>query len=93
MSFSASVRLAIKKTQPLLVSSCKSKLPSRKALHSGNGITNTGAVLPEPSKVTFGLIKVSLMATPCILVGGTISREFATWLEENELFVPEDDDD
>jgi hypothetical protein len=53
----------------------------------------SGAILPKPSQVRFGLVKVGLIVTPFLLGGATISREFAAWLEEHELFVPEDDDD
>ncbi|GFN78192.1 chromosome 22 open reading frame 32 [Plakobranchus ocellatus] len=55
--------------------------------------SETGAVLERPQQVRFGLIKVALTVTPFLLCGATISREFAAWLEEHELFVPDDDDD
>ncbi|GFR82965.1 chromosome 22 open reading frame 32 [Elysia marginata] len=55
--------------------------------------SDTGAVLQRPQQVRFGLIKVALTVTPFLLGGATISREFAAWLEEHELFVPDDDDD
>ena len=32
------------------------------------------------------------MALSGLLLGSNISRKFAAFLEENELFVPEDDD-
>ncbi|XP_055875573.1 essential MCU regulator, mitochondrial-like [Biomphalaria glabrata] len=53
----------------------------------------SGALLPRPTQVRFGLIKVALTITPFLLGGATLSREFAAWLEEHELFVPDDDDD
>lgn len=55
--------------------------------------SDTGAVLQRPEQVRFGLIKVALVVTPFLFGGATISREFAAWLEEHELFVPDDDDD
>lgn len=55
--------------------------------------TQSGAVLPEPEKVPFGLIGIVFTVIPGLLVGATISKYMANFLEENELFVPSDDDD
>lgn len=52
----------------------------------------TGAVLSKPEKTHFGLTKVTLIVVPFLYVGGIISREGAAWLEENDIFSPEDDD-
>ena len=54
--------------------------------------TETGGVLPKPIKNRFGLIKVTLVVIPFLLFGGVISREGAAWLEEHDIFSPEDDD-
>ncbi|RUS88952.1 hypothetical protein EGW08_003288 [Elysia chlorotica] len=71
------------------------KIKNNRGLQSIRLITtsDTGAVLKKPEQVRFGLIKVTLTVTPFLLGGATISREFAAWLEEHELFVPDDDDD
>ncbi|KAK7484665.1 hypothetical protein BaRGS_00024073 [Batillaria attramentaria] len=53
----------------------------------------TGALLEKPVHVRFGLIKVACTVTPFLTMGGILSREFAAWLEEHELFVPDEDDD
>ncbi|CAL1526362.1 unnamed protein product [Lymnaea stagnalis] len=53
----------------------------------------SGAILSRPQQVRFGLIKIAITITPFLLGGATLSREFAAWLEEHELFVPDDDDD
>jgi len=55
-------------------------------------ITGSGAVLSKPEKTRFGLTKVTLIVVPFLYVGGIISREGAAWLEENDIFSPEDDD-
>ena len=52
----------------------------------------TGAVLSKPEKTRFGLTKVTFIVVPFLYVGGIISREGAAWLEENDIFSPEDDD-
>lgn len=36
---------------------------------------------------------VMITVVPFLWGGAILSREFAAWLEEHELFVPEDDDD
>lgn len=53
----------------------------------------TGALLPEPRKVPFGLVGIAFTVVPGLLIGATISKYMANFLEENELFVPSDDDD
>ena len=54
--------------------------------------TSTGAILSKPEKKSFGLVKVTCVVIPFLYVGGVISREGAAWLEENDIFSPEDDD-
>ena len=53
----------------------------------------SGGVHSRPSAVRFGLVKVSVVTVPFLYLGATISKNGAAWLEENEIFVPEDDDD
>lgn len=55
--------------------------------------TATGAILPQPEKTSFGLVRVCVAVIPGLLIGATISKYMANFLEENELFVPSDDDD
>lgn len=59
---------------------------------STRSVTSTGVVLSKPEKTRFGLTKVTLIVVPFLYVGGIISREGAAWLEENDIFSPEDDD-
>ncbi len=54
--------------------------------------TSSGAILSKPEKKSFGLVKVTCIVIPFLYVGGLISREGAAWLEENDIFSPEDDD-
>lgn len=63
-------------------------LSVRTAVHSKNG-----TVLPEPARVSFGLLRVVLTVTAGLLIGAAISKNIANFLEENDLFVPSDDDD
>ncbi|XP_053325086.1 essential MCU regulator, mitochondrial [Spea bombifrons] len=55
--------------------------------------TSTGAFLPQPNKVSFGLLRVFSVVIPFLYVGTLISKNFAALLEEHDIFVPEDDDD
>ncbi|GIZ01850.1 essential MCU regulator, mitochondrial [Caerostris extrusa] len=55
--------------------------------------TETGAVLPKPAKMQFGLLRVLLTVLPGLYLGATISKEGAAFLEENDIFVPDEDDD
>jgi len=55
--------------------------------------TETGGVLEKPPQVRFGLIKVMAVSVPFIYIGGTLSMMGAAFLEENDIFVPQEDDD
>ncbi|XP_007053392.3 essential MCU regulator, mitochondrial isoform X1 [Chelonia mydas] len=56
-------------------------------------ITRSGAILPKPAKMPFGLLRVFTVVIPFLYVGTQISKNFAALLEEHDIFVPEDDDD
>jgi len=55
--------------------------------------TSSGGVIPDPEKKPAGIFYVSLTVFVGLLVGAAISKNMASFLEENELFVPSDDDD
>lgn len=52
-----------------------------------------GAVLPMPKVTSFGLFAVIFSVVPGLFIGAAISKSVANFLEENDLFVPSDDDD
>lgn len=54
--------------------------------------SSSGAIFSKPESKRFGLVKVTCVVIPFLYVGGIISREGAAWLEENDIFSPEDDD-
>ncbi|XP_028829279.1 single-pass membrane protein with aspartate-rich tail 1b [Denticeps clupeoides] len=59
-----------------------------------NAVSSTsGAILPKPDKVSFGLIRMVVVIVPFLYLGTQISKSFAALLEEHEIFVPSDDDD
>lgn len=75
-------------------------------LHQRNGVPSlnnnsfrkattsaSGSILPEPRKPRFGYLGVIFAVGIGLFIGATISKNIANFLEENELFVPSDDDD
>jgi len=56
--------------------------------------TESGAVMPNPGKTKILTLLGGITAMCAgIYTGGMISKNIAGFLEENELFVPSDDDD
>ncbi|XP_022228932.2 essential MCU regulator, mitochondrial [Drosophila obscura] len=53
----------------------------------------SGALKPKPEEMPFGLFAIFCAVIPGLLIGATISQNVANFLEENDLFVPSDDDD
>lgn len=53
----------------------------------------TGAFKPMPSVSNFGIIGILCSVVPGLFIGAAISKSVANFLEENDLFVPSDDDD
>jgi hypothetical protein len=52
-----------------------------------------GSINPNPKFYRLGLVKVLAAVTAWVLLGSYISQSTAEFLEDNEIFVPEDDDD
>ncbi|XP_060826866.1 essential MCU regulator, mitochondrial [Bombus pascuorum] len=55
--------------------------------------TPSGAILPEPKRARFGFLGVICSVMTGLVIGATLSKMMANFLEEKELFVPADDDD
>jgi len=55
--------------------------------------SESGALLARPERVPFGVIKVLVVVGVSVFIGGTISKNGAEFLEEHDLFVPDEDDD
>lgn len=55
--------------------------------------TSSGAILPEPKRTRFGFLGVICSVMTGLVIGATLSKMMANFLEEKELFVPSDDDD
>lgn len=53
----------------------------------------SGAIRPMPKILPFGLVGLVGSVVPGLLIGAAISKSVANFLEENDLFVPSDDDD
>lgn len=52
-----------------------------------------GTLLPMPKSIPFGLIGIICSVVPGLFIGAAISKSVANFLEENDLFVPSEDDD
>ena len=49
---------------------------------------------PDPGRTShLSLLKVLLVSSLGLYIGAAVSQKMASFLEENDLFVPEDDDD
>lgn len=83
------------KTLAKLFSSGKTLLrPDGKTTNVRNVIAKpSGALLPEPKILPFGIVRIFTTVIPGLLIGAAISKTIANFLEENDLFVPSDDDD
>ncbi|CDS40742.1 Protein EMRE -like protein, mitochondrial [Echinococcus granulosus] len=58
----------------------------------GEGVyRSTGAISDAPHQTNFGLLKVVCIVAPFLFTGAYISKAGAKFLEDNEIFVPEDD--
>lgn len=44
-------------------------------------------------QIPFGVVRMAVVVAPFLYVGTLISKQFAAILEENDIFVPDDDDD
>lgn len=53
----------------------------------------TGAFKPMPHVTSFGMFGILCSVLPGLFIGAAISKSVANFLEENDLFVPSDDDD
>ncbi|KAH8252317.1 hypothetical protein KR038_005699 [Drosophila bunnanda] len=61
--------------------------------HMSSVYYRSGAIRPKPEEMPFGLLAIFCAVIPGLFVGATISKNVANFLEENDLFVPSDDDD
>ncbi|ESP03791.1 hypothetical protein LOTGIDRAFT_149539, partial [Lottia gigantea] len=77
------------KRQILLPSKAKAVKPM---VQQRTVFTETGAICPKPEITRLGVLKVMALIIPCMTLGGYISREFASLLEEHDIFFPDDDD-
>lgn len=54
---------------------------------------STEAIPAYPVRKSFGITKLVVIVAPFIYAGGMISMHGAAFLEDYDIFVPEDDDD
>lgn len=71
----------------------KSSVLSQTRCVSQNTTTIGGIIPPEPLRKRFSIPTVLLCMGTGIFVGQYAAKKLATFLEETEMFIPEDDDD
>lgn len=55
---------------------------------------SSGALPSKPITYhSFGIVKVVTVSAPFIYIGAFAAKSFAAYLEDFDLFVPDDDDD
>ncbi|VDO99521.1 unnamed protein product [Soboliphyme baturini] len=62
-------------------------------MFSTAAVRNDGLVAEQPFKLRFGLLKVSSVTFAGLLIGGLLAKSGAEFLEENEIFAHEHDED
>ena len=56
-------------------------------------VTSTGAFNSLPHRMSLGLTKVCAITIPTVYIGAEMARISATFLEDWNIFVPDDDED
>jgi len=81
--------LAVRNT--LLLSRKLAANPNTKSAY--RKLSSTEAIPAFPVRNTLGLTKLVAVVSPFIYFGGMVSMHGAAFLEDYDIFVPEDDDD
>lgn len=72
----------------------RSLLASRRAtLARFQRRTTSSTVASKPMHHPMGIAKIVIISTPFVCVGAFAAKTFANYLEDFDLFVPDDDDD
>lgn len=66
---------------------------AHRLLRRSNTTATSGAILSKPEAVRFGVWRILAVAFPGIYGGAMAAKYVAAWLEEYNVFVPDDDDD
>ena len=56
-------------------------------------VSSTGAFKPFPERMSLGLLKVIALSIPTTIIGAELGRLSASFLEDWNIFVPDEDDD
>ena len=56
-------------------------------------VSSSGAFNSFPRQMSLGLIKVCAITVPTVYIGAELARISATFLEDWNIFAPDDDDD
>uniref|UniRef100_A0A5K3G513 Essential MCU regulator, mitochondrial n=1 Tax=Mesocestoides corti TaxID=53468 RepID=A0A5K3G513_MESCO len=78
--------------RPLLVLKTLGRVSSRSSCSFDGAYKLSGSLRERPIADSFGTRKSLGIAIPFICLGGYVSMKGAAFLEEHDIFVPEDDD-
>ncbi|XP_057314765.1 essential MCU regulator, mitochondrial-like [Hydractinia symbiolongicarpus] len=77
-----------------LLRRCMGTLPMRSSCVTLQSRQLTkGAIESKPYKFNWGIIPVMVVSVPCMYIGALAAKRGAEFLEEWNIFVPDDDDD
>ena len=79
----------------LLLRPTGARLASRAVPRRTAVTTESGSILPQPYRPyrNLGPIMLAIWAPPFVYGGAMVAKSFASWMEEMNIFVPDDDDD
>ena len=67
--------------------------PNFRVPNRGIVFSESGAIYERPLRTRFGVLKTFVVSLPFLYLGATAGKEVSAFLEENDIFVPDDDDD
>lgn len=91
--FGKVANICTKNKSPLLGVLNSTNLGHKVRCIAQNCTTIPGPIPAEPLKKKFSIPKVLLCVSAGVYVGQYAAKTFAAFLEETEMFVPDDDDD
>ena len=56
-------------------------------------VSSSGAFNSLPHRISLGITKIVAITVPTVYIGAELARISATFLEDWNIFVPDDDDD
>lgn len=87
------VFVEVSSSSTIIVNPSRRQLPPNLIIKRLKAFYKSGAIRPMPRILPFGFFGLICSVIPGLFIGAAISKSVANFLEENDLFVPSDDDD